>query len=343
MKSFAIISVLTAFCFGVAGVSSRFVKEESVEKAINKKVFSDHKYVKKEKVLKIEDARVLDIESFSEDIIISEDESLTDSIKINYYEIYDLKTDELLYPKFTSVNVNRSLNLSFEPAKKNYSSGQIAINLDFPFFSITDSSKKRREMQIKVPKNSNLKDLNLESLSGDIVLEKLNLEVVDLEIMSGDITAESNKINELNVSSKSGDLNFKDSEFEVLKISSTSGDINFENSEVKNLVSLKSTAGDIDFAGEFKEGEFKSTAGDIDIKTKNPKPELKISATAGDIDLEFLSKPNIQLITSTFAGDIEVDGKDIDKKSNPVTLGNGDGRVKIATTAGDISIQTEQE
>jgi len=142
---------------------------------------------------------------------------------------------------------------------------------------------------------SNIKsNSTIKLYAGNLEVSNIDfLENTDLHLMAGDFKSNDS----------SGSFNCK----------LMAGDIKCKDCYYKNI-NIKSTAGDVSLTGKFfleNNGTIKSMAGDINIKAEEKDEALEITA-----DKSALEENKKVLYIKTAAGDLRINGENVDKKSD---------------------------
>lgn len=229
----------------------------------------------------------------SNDVVIEEKE--TDSINVKVYDRKDAKP--------TSKVENNTLIIENEREEK----------IGFSF-GINGNSR----IVITVPKNSTY-NLDVEGTSSDVD-SSINLKDVNIDTKSGDISLKDS-INTV-INTTSGDITVGDTN--KLEATTNSGDIKTGN--VTESIYAKATSGDFllgDINGKLT---LNTTSGDIKINKVNLKNNSTIKVISGDV---LIGKTNdIYIDAHAVSGDIKVN------KNNR----KSDYELKIDTTSGDITV-----
>lgn len=229
----------------------------------------------------------------SNDVVIEEKE--TDSINVKVYDRKDAKP--------TSKVENNTLII------ENKTEGKIGFS-----FGIMGSSR----IVITVPKNSTY-NLDVEGTSSDID-SSINLKNVNIETKSGDISLKDS--NNTIINTTSGDITVGDSN--KLEVTTNSGDIKTGN--ITESINAKATSGDFllgDINGKLT---LNTTSGDIKINKVNLTNNSTIKVTSGDI---VISKTNdIYIDAHAISGDVKINTNNRHAKYE----------LKINTTSGDIIV-----
>lgn len=186
------------------------------------------------------------------------------------------------------------------------------------------------EYKIYLPKNY-LGNLNLKSVSGDILVENISDKIKDIELKttSGnikflvDINSES-----LNLKSVSGDIELLKVDTKDISIKTTSGNI---KTEIINAITadLKSVSGDIKANSLTGLNNVATTSGNIRVLDLICLKNSNISTISGDVSIKMNNDSNCAIDISTVSGD---------KNLRKNTYGNGNYKLKIETTSGNIKV-----
>ena len=158
----------------------------------------------------------------------------------------------------------------------------------------------KNKVIISLPENEY--NLVINSTSGDIV-SKLDLNTVNIVTISGDIIL--NKVNDLVINSTSGDVEVSD--VDNITIALTSGDV--EIGKINNSLNIETTSGDIDIDNLtiMKDSNIKVTSGDVNINKSSDNIYYNAKATSGDIKINNNNRrADYELKISAKSGDIIV-------------------------------------
>jgi len=340
---------------------------------IDIKNFKDNKYqydVNVEKSFATEEIKDINIDSFSSDINIIEND--------------DTKVKIHIYGKFYTKNKNSENNpvieldngtLSIKENRK--STINIGINLNI------GELFHRNEMQIDlfVPKGYrenmkidsssgsvtadplNLKELDINTFSGDIELKDVTTEnTVSLETSSGHIKAGNIQANDINIKSFSGDNNFKSIKADEVYFENSSGSVSFGTVETEKItgntfsgdiiaerefkakdVDISTSSGKIRFEGTtIKKIKCETFSGDITFN-KATLNDSEISASSGNVTVRLIEGSEFALEADSSSGNVscEFPISSIEKQGEHElkgVIGNGTNIIKIDTFSGDIKI-----
>ena len=207
-------------------------------------------------------------------------------------------------------------------------------------------------LELNVP--FGMKEVHVETLSGDIEAETVQAEEFILSSHSGDIKVRNAEGNlkcrtlsgdvevsgckgNLTLSSTSGDIEAEADCVEMLRAKSTSGDVDIKCEEAV-MVEAVSTSGDMDVEGQIQNIKLNSTSGDVRARIESPSAVLAESKS-GDIELILRGCSGMQGTTDTRSGDVDVDFEQVKyRMGTGFAWGDGSTQVAVKTTSGDIRI-----
>jgi DUF4097 and DUF4098 domain-containing protein YvlB len=198
------------------------------------------------------------------------------------------------------------------------------------------------DLHINVPQNSSL---NVGTVSADIDVTDVNGEQ-SLHTVSGDVTTE-HAGGDMKAESVSGDVEISgDGADGDIYASTVSGDVTLFR--VGGEVKAEAVSGDVIVnEGSFSRARLETVTGEIAFHAElQDGGKLDIDSVNGDVDIEFSGDVSGRFNIETFNGNIRncfgpkaertskyAPGLELDFEE-----GNGDGRTKISTLNGDISI-----
>jgi len=177
-------------------------------------------------------------------------------------------------------------------------------------------------LSITIPSSFIFDRLEVNSISGEIILDKLNVkDYLGFNCISGDVFFNDLSANEIKISTISGDIDGSVVFCKDLNLSSTSGDV--------SLAKVQPTQEDV------LELKAKSISGNLDILDIGSFKNCNLSTTSGNITCHF-SVP-VGLITQSTSGNLYVNGK---IQNMEISSLNTDAPylVRASTTSGNISI-----
>ena len=175
------------------------------------------------------------------------------------------------------------------PYSKNLDINYIAIDMVDAMLGLA----KRNIEKIYKEKNIEVDNINIETVSGQIELKKLESDVTKLKTVSGDISVESAK-GEIEAKSVSGNIEIEKIDGNV-ELTSTSGDIESQDFKITGKSMIKTTSGNVNMYINKESNcqiKAKSTSGNIDfpdgrnVMGQEPYIELDVQTTSGNIKLK---------------------------------------------------------
>ncbi len=199
-------------------------------------------------------------------------------------------------------------------------------------------------------------DLTVQSASSDVSLENTTGDV-ECNISSGDVDVTGHR-GHLSINGNSSDLRFADIEGDIDGHTS-SGDINID--KVKGAIQVSTSSGDSRIYDVDGNLDISSSSGEIDasgitgsVRAEAISGDVKLaalSAAQGDFNVESVSGDVQVEISREYAGQVQarsVSGTvnshltgDLESHSDSQirgSIGNGEGRLNVSTTSGDIII-----
>lgn len=295
MKKFMLISLVTAVCFIIAGISALNVNQEQVRHILTSSEKSSIS-TPAEKTYAIKDIHTLSLGFPNADLEFIPTDELKDTMVMSYQEHYSKdKNKELFYPLIED-NINNG-QLSIEFKQRDEKSGGNNFNVTktnkFPYFkfvlNIQDSNIK-----IKVPKSFELKSLNIGIANGEIEIPQLQLQNLNIELVNGDVSIEDISAEQISVEVVNGDIEMKSTKFNNLAIETVTGDVDLEDVSLNADYRIETVTGDVSVsASDALTGNLKisSTTGDIEIDGVNHKRNVEITSkdNTSQINLEVVT------------------------------------------------------
>ncbi len=302
MKYVLILSML-ALCFGVTGVSYRFINQVEQSKALEKNDYIQNSVTKE---IIIQSIDRLSLNLISSDIKVIPTDKLSDSIIIEYKTAaFKNQPYEIIYPVVEEIVSNDLLEIKFKESdkiKKLNNSFNLKIRNNFPFFGISNIHIDK-EVSLYVPSSKIFKLLKFMVISGDIKLN--DVQVSDLEIQN-----------------VSGDIYLNNMQTSVLQLETTSGDVVLEKMDPLLRGKIETISGDINFNSNITLSK-----------------SLNFNSISGDINVSNAGLLEVNLLANTMSGDIKMDSVEYEKEIKLISA-NNDKNVDINTISGDIVIKS---
>lgn len=242
----------------------------------------------------------IDTVSSDVNIILSKD----NNIKVHFY---GTTSDMGRAPKLEASLSGDNLDISVKYPKQIIIFGSFSLNT---------------KLDVYVPE-SYKKSMDIETVSGEIDIDKLESDDFKCHTTSGDM-----KINLIVAS--------------TIDFSSVSGSINIEELSSKSS-DFETTSGDVKIEAISGDLKVESVSGSITALYKEFNNEVEAETVSGDVNLSLPQESEFKVDFSTTSGELENDfplvitGK-VDKRDVKGTVGNGQKTIRIETTSGDAAI-----
>lgn len=163
------------------------------------------------------------------------------------------------------------------------------------------NQNRNKTLILRIPERMlpQIKLMDVECVSGNIVLDNLQVAALDLENMSGNIRIRNCAVGRLSIESVSGDVEAACEVRERLEIEIVSGDVLFESATCP--------------------------------------PSLEIDSTDGDVTVQLPTQADFRLTWETVSGRISSDFSH-QVNGNIYTVGNGSATFDVETVSGDLTL-----
>lgn len=215
-----------------------------------------------------------------------------------------------------------------------------------------------KALTITLPKGAALKNINIQTASGDVNAPEVRAETLKVGTASGDValtqtggaksvaigtasggvTAETQSAEKVSVESASGDIALTQTgSTDALTLESTSGRIAARVESVAEC-RVDSTSGAIEYAAAgTARAAISSTSGKIRFVAEEFEA-LSIDTTSGDVTASLPARPGFTADIDTTSGNFD-SGIPMEKSGDTWRCGDGSGKVSIHTTSGDIRLE----
>jgi len=219
---------------------------------------------------------------------------------------------------------------------------QIDIDTEFPWWNRLDpTSSVRVDYELWVPLSAKAK---AQSVSGSIEIMERNNDVwtksvsgtIEIERILGDAEAKTT----------SGGINITKVEGKSIIADSTSGKVTLQ--EITGIIEAHSVSGRVKISDSRGAAQsVRTTSGSIWVElmgiAESP-PDMILTSVSGDVTLLLLENISAEIDAKTTSGRISSEFKitvegEIEKRRLQGTIGEGDIRITLKTTSGDISLQ----
>lgn len=168
-----------------------------------------------------------------------------------------------------------------------------------------------------------------------LVPKKLLLDL-DIQTVSGDIVIDLPKSGKVSLRTTSGSVHGKWNEVKLLAVSTTSGQIAADVSDGSVDVEITSLSGDVELRAATLTGlDVETTSGEIEVRAREVKaPAGRLYSLSGDVDIHGVSKAT-GVDVRTLSGRLSLWDMSVGKNfSQP-----GNGILSVETTSGNITVK----
>lgn len=199
--------------------------------------------------------------------------------------------DEILFSEFSEVELG-------EDEALRYSLEDRELSIQFTSDKIKNFQGKKN-LTIWIPES--------------LVLDELEVNTVSGSVMLGAICGQQLKLNTV-----SGDCTVLDGRFDKISTSTISGDLYLE--------------------GSVQEVEHFSTSGDLYISNNNILWDVEVDSVSGDVEIELPAESGFDLTYDTIGGELKTGAIPLKKDGNGQYT-SGDGRIRMdVETSGDLTL-----
>ena len=228
----------------------------------------------------------VDFEDFDLDIRTSDDD--------HYYMEYKLEKNGRKNP-LTWKDKDGELTLE-EPVG---GSGSYYITYDLGIFSthadLTEKKDALNTVVLYIPEKAQLSEAKLQLSDGDLAADQLLCKEMTLELLNGDLMLDKGEFEKFDAKLSDGDLNVKELQCtDNMQLKSGNGDVTIKKAELADG-QIALSDGDIQIDNSSFNGDMKinSSCGDVSVEMKNgsaEKTNIYLKAADGDVDTEGLSR-----------------------------------------------------
>ena len=249
---------------------------------------SSHKNLAVMKKEQIDDFTKLnvDFEDFDLDIRTSEDD--------HYYMEYKLEKNGTKNP-LTWKDKDGELTLEESAG----GSGSYYITYDLGIFSkhvdLTQKKDALNTVILYIPETAQLSEAELQLSDGDLAADQLLCKEMTLELLNGDLILDRGEFEKFDAKLSDGDLNVKELQCtDNMQLKSGNGDVTIKKAELADG-QIALSDGDLQMGNSSFNGDMKinSSCGDVSVEMKNgsaEKTNIYLKAADGDVDTEGLSR-----------------------------------------------------
>ncbi|AEC01375.1 DUF4097 family beta strand repeat-containing protein [Parasphaerochaeta coccoides] len=188
----------------------------------------------------------------------------------------------------------------------------------FPLYTISSNDVT---LIITVPEGTQVSDLSMKTVSGDI-----------------DIKSDISVQDELGIKTTSGDVTFGRLDASSVKLNSLSGNMKGDGISARKLTveTISSTIHVKENKAE--DYELSTVSGDITLRSVSPRfSALEAQSTSGNITVAFTEEPSMKAKLSSISGTLILQESHGSRNLN-ISYGKAESNLEIHTTSGDISV-----
>jgi len=179
------------------------------------------------------------------------------------------------------------------------------------------------KIEISYPKTINIGLINFEKLYLDVYIPDNYSGSIEVETVSGDLDIRKLNPARLVFKSISGNINTESVIADIMEMETASGKAYLK--DISGNIKINSISGEVDAV-------IAAIEGDINIKTISGKAEIELPGSSA-FDFEFGS------VSGNIKNEFPADIKLINNRKIEGSVGNGAHKIIISTTSGDISIK----
>lgn len=232
--------------------------------------------------------------TFQNEDIVTDLHSIEVDVKTSdiTFTVSDVKDVEVKIPddpRFEIIDNGGILKIKEKTSQSFLFSRHHTIRILFPKNVVLEKFHvKTMSGDIDIASKVEIQHIDLESLSGDIEIEKVTSKQCEVNSTSGDLHLYQVKIQEVNLETVSGSIEISESDIEKCDASSVSGDIESESLEAIEM-QCTTVSGDIDVQLDMSQEDYFIEVHKLMKTTKIGKGPnlLKLSTTSGDVEYEF--------------------------------------------------------
>lgn len=228
----------------------------------------------------------VDFENFDLDIRTSDDD--------HYYMEYKLEKNGRKNP-LTWKDKDGELTLEESAG----GSGSYYITYDLGIFSthadLTEKKDALNTVILYIPEKAHLSEAELQLSDGDLTADQLLCKEMTLELLNGDLMLDKGEFEKFDAKLSDGDLNIKELQCtDNMQLKSGNGDVTIKKAELADG-QIALSDGDLQIDNGSFNGDMKinSSCGDVSVEMKNgsvEKTNIYLKAADGDVDTEGLSR-----------------------------------------------------
>lgn len=177
-------------------------------------------------------------------------------------------------------------------------------------FKINISGKRSTpDFGVRVPLDLNIEQFDLNSVSGDNIVDQVKATSINVKTTSGDLEGTNLRAEKgIRLVAVSGDFEIKGLSCDNLELSLVSGDLELEQAQIQKEFKINTVSGDVECENVTCEDiEFRTVSGDFEGREVYPE-SISIKSVSGDIEIENTNHDKEIIVTSkkTLSGDVVI-------------------------------------
>ncbi len=196
-----------------------------------------------------------------------------------------------------------------------------------------------KKLEIKIPKDMKLDDLDFDGSSSDINLDELEAEHIRIDVSSGDVKVTDCSAKTIDADSSSGNVTIEQKgESDSISADSSSGKVRITAEKVGKIsVDTSSGRAAVDVK-EAKTVKIDTSSGDSELSVDKIPSNVSIDTSSGDVKIYVPEDSEFEAEVDTSSGDVDSEFA-MSEKNDTYTKGSGGNKMSIDTSSGDVSFR----
>ena len=194
-----------------------------------------------------------------------------------------------------------------------------------------------KRLEIKIPKNMKLDDINFDGSSSDITIEDMESEHIRIDVSSGDVKVSDCTAKTIDADSSSGNVTIvQKGESDSISADTSSGKVKITAEKVGKIsVDTSSGKATVDVR-EAKNVSVDTSSGNAELSFEEKVPNrTKIDTSSGDVEISVPEDADFEAEVDTSSGDVDTD-MSMSRDGDTYTRGSGGNKMSIDTSSGDV-------
>ncbi len=207
-----------------------------------------------------------------------------------------------------------------------------------------DNRTEPTNLEITIPKRASV---DIDSVSADVDVQQMAGRRLAVSSVSGNVVVSASSPGEASFENVSGDTSLRITSGKV-RVESVSGDVRLQGG-LGGEVDLASVSGNVGLVAQALDRlEVSTVSGDATLSAALKQAgTIKAETLSGTLALRLPPTTGAKVHVETFSGDITSPSGRVDReehgpgKSLDTTVGNGQGRIKLESFSGDVSVRLD--